>query len=272
MNRRQFLQSASAAAILAAHGRLAWGFADAAAAKRDPRILGLRLRTGRPLADMRSFYHERLGLPLSDGPADSLTFGAGRTSITFVPAEPALGAPFYHFAFNIPENKIRSAHDWQRERTPLDRLSADLRDPAMPEDVVHFRHWNAHSVFFWDPAGNLVEYIARHDLRNAEPGAFTTRDLLYASEIAFITGDVGGTAKAMQRQLGLEQYRNGDDDFRALGDEHGLLLVIRTGRRWGYDKSAARPTAVFPTVAEIRGAKGGRVAVPEHPYEISVRA
>jgi hypothetical protein len=74
----------------------------------------------------------------------------------------------------------------------------------------------------------------------------------------------------MRKALQLEQYRNGDDNFRALGDEHGLLLVIIRGRRWGYEEKAP-PTAIFPTVAEIRGAKPTQFAVAGHPYEIVVK-
>jgi catechol-2,3-dioxygenase len=136
--------------------------------------------------------------------------------------------------------------------------------------VVHFRHWNAHSIFFWDPAGNLVEYIARHDLKNSAEGSFSTKDILYASEIGFISDSVTDTASGMKKALGLEQYRNGDDNFRPLGDEHGLLLVINRGRRWGYEQKAP-PTDIFPTIVEIRGAQAVSYSVPNHPYEIAVQ-
>lgn len=272
MNRRQFLKRASALA-LAVHEGLAWSSPKNAAriANNDaPRLLHLRLLTAAPLVKIKAFYHELLGLPLLEEKAGEFTFAGGQTSITFAQAQPEHGEPFYHFAFNIPENKVRSAHDWQKSRTPLDRLNANLRDPAMPEDVVHFRHWNAHSVFFWDPAGNLIEYIARHDLKNSAAGSFSTKDILYASEIGFISEDVTNTAAAMKKALGLEQYRGGDDNFRALGDEHGLLLVIIRGRRWGYEEKAP-PTGIFPTVAEIRGVKSAQFAIASHPYEIFVK-
>jgi catechol-2,3-dioxygenase len=272
MNRRQFLKSAPALA-LAAHEGLALSSPKNAAriaANDAPRLLRLRLLTATPLAKMKSFYHELLGLPLIEEKAGEFTFAGGHTLVTFVQAPPEHGEPFYHVAFNIPENKIRGAHDWQKPRTPLDKLNANLRDPEMPEDVVHFRHWNAHSVFFWDPAGNLIEYIARHDLKNGAAGSFTVKDILYASEIGFISEEVTNTAVVMKKALGLEQYRGGDDNFRALGDEHGLLLVIIRGRRWGYEEKAP-PTGIFPTVAEIRGAKPTQFAVAGHPYEIVVK-
>ncbi len=272
MNRRQFFKSASALA-LAAHGSLALSSPKNAAriANNDvPRLLRLRLLTAAPLAKMKSFYHELLGLPLTEKKAGEFTFAGGQTAVTFAQAQPEYGEPFYHVAFNIPENKILDAHDWQKPRTPLDRINANLRDPDFPEDVVHFRHWNAHSIFFWDPAGNLIEYIARHDLKNGAAGAFSANDILYASEIAFISDDVANTALEMRKALDLEQYRGGDDRFRALGDEHGLLLVMIRGRRWGYEEKA-RPTGIFPTVAEIRGAKPAQFATAGYPYEIFVK-
>ncbi|MGH7601556.1 MAG: VOC family protein [bacterium] len=272
MNRRQFFKSASALA-LAAHEGLALSSPQNAtriATNDAPRLLRLRLLTAAPLAKMKSFYHDLLGLPLIEEKTEEFTFAGGQTAVTFAQAQPEHGKPFYHVAFNIPENKIRGAHDWQKPRTPLDRLNASLRDPEMPEDVVHFRHWNAHSIFFWDPAGNLIEYIARHDLQNGAAGSFSIKDILYASEIGFISEDVTNTALEMKKALQLEQYRGGDGNFRALGDEHGLLLVIIRGRRWGYEEKAP-PTSIFPTVAEIRGTKPTQFAVAGHPYEIFVK-
>jgi catechol-2,3-dioxygenase len=272
MNRRHFLKSASALA-LAAHESLALSSPKNAMRMDNngaPRLLRLRLLTAAPLAKMKSFYHELLGLPLLEARAGEFTLAGGQTAVTFAQALPEHGEPFYHVAFNIPENKILGAHDWQRSRTPLDRINANLRDPQLPEDVVHFRHWNAHSVFFWDPAGNLIEYIARHDLKNGATGSFSATDILYASEIAFISEDVDNTALEMKKALGLEQYRGGDDRFRALGDEHGLLLVMIRGRRWGYEQKAP-PTGIFPTVVKIRGAKTAQFSIAGLPYEIIVK-
>jgi hypothetical protein len=115
-----------------------------------------------------------------------------------------------------------------------------------------------------------MEYIARHDLKNSAAGAFSAKDILYASEIAFISEDVTNTALEMRKALELEQYRGGDDRFRALGDELGLLLVIIRGRRWGYEEKAP-PTGIFPTFAEIRGAEPAQIAVAGYPYEILVK-
>ena len=159
--------------------------------------------------------------------SERLTIDAGLTRITFLKSAETDAKPFYHFAFNIPENKILAAHQWQKERCPLLPIPERLRNGKYPDDVVNYSHWNAHSVFFFDPAGNVVEYIARHDLKNAGSGDFGSDDILYASEIAFVVEDVTATAAILKDVAGVVQYRGASDEFAAIGDEHGLLLVMK---------------------------------------------
>jgi len=274
MDRRRFLGWASnAGAFFAAHG-LAIAQAPPIASKpmptSHPLILRLELRTIAPLAELREFYHRLLGLRMIDDLADRISFAAGETVVTFLPAAPNEGQPFYHFAFNIPENKIEAAWNWQKERTPLLPIPARLRDAKYPDDVVNYAHWNAHSIFFFDPAGNVVEYIARHDLENSAPGGFGPADILYASEIAFVSDDVLNLASQFKDLAGMGQYRGGDENFTALGDEQGLLLVMKRGRVISFDAPEKKAVSIFPTTARVRGAPAGRHAVGGHPFELSV--
>jgi len=238
--------------------------------KTDPRILGLQLLTSAPLAKMKEFYHQSLGFPILDEADGRLTIGAGKTHVAFISAARDDGSPFYHFAFNIPENKLLGARTWQKKRTELLPIPARLRDPNYPDDVVDFNHWNAHSIFFFDPAGNVVEYIARHDLKNACEGAFDVNDILYASEIGLVVDDVPAAAAKLKEVVGVDQYRGGDDQFTALGDEHGLLLVMKRGRVVSFDAKEKKAVGVFRTLADIRGAKSVRHVVSSYPYEINV--
>ncbi len=293
-DRRRFLAGALAsAALVGLHRLLAWAepAGGSATVRREapgPRILALELLTAAPLAAMKAFYNDTLGLRVVAEGEDRLTIGAGRTRITFVAARPdaagdpdaarpdAAGGPdtarpFYHFAFNIPENKILAARAWQLERSPLMPIPERLRDPAFPDDVVDFSHWNAHSIFFLDPGGSVVEYIARHDLRNATPGAFGPDDILYASEIALVVDDVAATARTLRGVVGAEQYRGGDDRFIAIGDERGLLLVVRRGRTLNFHpEDPSKAARVFRTAATVRGARRAKHSVSGFPYEISL--
>jgi catechol 2,3-dioxygenase-like lactoylglutathione lyase family enzyme len=235
-----------------------------------PRILSLELLTAAPLAAMKDFYHGKLGLRVTDERDDRLTIAGGATPITFVRPTTEPASPFYHFAFNIPQNKIRAARDWQRQRGELLPIPPALRDPAYPDDVVNYSHWNAHSVFFFDPAGNVVEYIARHDLTNDAPGNFTSEDILYASEIAFVTDDVAATSAKLKEVAGAEQYRGASDQFAALGDERGLLLVMKRGRVISFDAPQKKAVDVFRTSARVRGARRATHHFAEFPYELVV--
>ena len=242
-----------------------------AGAQAEPRILSLRLLTAAPLEKMKAFYHKTLGLTVLKEDSNELTIGGGATPITFVGAKPDQGNPFYHFAFNIPENKLLDARAWQLERTELLPIFPRLRDPDFPDDVVNFSHWNAHSVFFLDPAGNVLEYIARHDLSNRADGPFSKKDILYASEIAFVVDDVSAMSSGLQETFELDQYRQGGDSFRALGDELGLLLVFGRGRNMSFGYDEPKLADVFPTSALIRSEPATKYTARDFPYEITSR-
>jgi catechol-2,3-dioxygenase len=218
-------------------------------------ILQLRLQTHR-LTDLRAFYREKLHFPIREETSDSVTFQVGTTSLTFVQAPENVSRPFYHFAFNIPENKLPGATQWLAERTPL----------AASGKVYHFPNWNAHAVYFYDPAGNLGELIARHDLPNARDGAFVADDILCASEIGLVVKDVPAAVQALQTRLGLPTYREGSPVFQPVGDEHGLLIVAQEGRPW-MDRAAA----IFPTAVTLHGAHAGNCDLAGYPYTVEIR-
>src|SRR5262245_40323788 len=63
------------------------------------------------LAEQRTFYADVLGVPVVDDPSGAATILAGGTRITFTAASGG-PPPFYHFAFNIPENKFQLGKAW----------------------------------------------------------------------------------------------------------------------------------------------------------------
>lgn len=272
LDRRQVLATASA--FLAAHHALATEDPKPIASTRGdgdrPLILSLTLWSAASLESMKKFYHQSLGLPIVEDQPKQLTLQAGLTKLTFRPAAADDGKPFYHFAFNIPENKLLSARAWQKERSPLLPIPESLRDRKFPDDVVHYRHWNAHSLFFFDPAGNVVEYIARHDLKNAASGAFTSKDILCASEIAWVVDDVPALSARLKEECGVEEYKGASELFTALGTEAGLLLVMKRGRVISFDSPQKKAVTVFRTEASVRGPKRRTYRVSKYPYEISV--
>lgn len=220
-------------------------------------ILRLRLQT-RKLEEMRRFYTETLQLPLVAQDKNSITLRAGGTELIFYAVE--TGEPYYHFAFNIPENKLAASKIWLKPRAPL------IQRPD-GRDEYFFESWNAHAVYFLDPSGNILEFIARHNLKNAAAGDFSVKDILHASEIALVVDDVAATVTAARAALGALPFSNSlSDQFAALGTDHRLLIVVKRGRQW--NSGHGRAAEVFPVRAVIRGAPEGRLAFPPLDYEV----
>lgn len=263
-SRRDVISTAAgtaAAAIAARAGAAARAFAppagDAAKARRGISSIHLQVAAAR-LDDMRRFYADVLQLPTARAPDGALEVRAGDTQLRFAPV--SSGEPYYHFAFNIPENLLASAKRWLAPRCPL------IRRPD-GGDEYDFRSWNAHAVYFNDPAGNILEFIARHNLRNARDGEFAARDILYASEIALVVDDVTATVRQAAQQLGLDVFAGSiSDAFAAVGDDHRLLIIVKRGREW--NSGHGRTAEVWPVQAALRRAAAGPLESVELQYRV----
>lgn len=267
IGRREFLAGA-AGAWLAAHApgvmegaRLIQNSAPSALFRR------VALRT-RKLDALREFYMSMLNLPVASDGAEQIAFDAGATRLEFI-HDDAVESPLYHFAFNIPENQIESCMAWAEKRMEL------VINPGTGRKLVHFPNWNAHSIYFWDPSGNLVEFIARHTLRNARDGEFDSRrDVLCISEVGVVTRDVAGVDAKLTETLGLQRYVPPADgklpnDFRAMGDENGLFIVVRRNRRWFMTAAGAQP---FPAEVEVVCERQGEFALADTLCRVKSRA
>ncbi|MCZ6574658.1 MAG: hypothetical protein O7C98_16010 [Planctomycetota bacterium] len=218
------------------------------------RFAHLKLHTHR-LDEQRAFYSKTLGLPVVAESKQSFTIEAGGTTLEFEQASDQ-AAPFYHFAFNIPENKLAKAKQWLIPRCPL------LRDSWTGADELFFEAWNAHATYFHDPAGNIVEFIARHTLQNARGGAFGVEDILYASEIGLV-GDQEQLGEQIMGALGVRRYHHSP---MFVGDEHGLFVLAPVGRPWIPERVKA--AAVFPAEVTVAGHGRQSLECDGHPYRI----
>lgn len=186
----------------------------------------LCLRTARLEANLE-FYTEVLQLPLL---AKGLHYGVVQVGASQLMWE-ATGAkeePFYHFAFDIPRNQLSAAAEWLAPR--LDLLTQDGKCEFAFED------WNATSVYFHDPAGNIVELICRHNLDNDNDEAFSNRQILRISEIGWPVSATHPAPPSMESEL--EAWRD-YGAFKALGAETGLVLLVPEGRGWLPTRRAA---------------------------------
>ncbi len=243
-------------------GAAAWAGSETAAdrdaaarARRPVEFLELELRCHR-IDEQRVFYRDALGLD-TRREGSALVVQAGSSRLRFVPAENG-SEPMYHFAFMIPENKLDRAIDWMRGRSPL----RPNRDGGV---VFHFRRWNAHSIYFFDPAGNLAELIAHHELPNAAAGDFSSRDILFACEIGLVAPDLGVLLAEIDQRLGLGPFFAASDSFAPVGDRHGLFICVKERRIWLATDLAA---ATYPVDVTLRGTGEEIIELADLPFRI----
>lgn len=209
------------------------------------------------LPAQRDFYANILELPVTLDSA-TLEVQAGKTVLRFTQA-PSEFIGAYHFAFNIPENQYQSAKRWITSRLSL------LQDKSGTEDFKS-QSWNSTSLYFLDAAGNILEFIARYDLRNAATGEFNASQILNVSEIGLPSEDVVALADQLCTGLGLSVYKQEPNEtFTPVGDDDGLLILPVKDRIWMPDSGV--PAKLLPV--KVKGEANGREwDVRGVPYEI----
>ena len=209
------------------------------------------------LPAQRDFYADILELPVRLDSA-ILEVKAGRTVLRFTQA-PSEFMGAYHFAFNIPENQYQAAKQWITSRISI------LRDKTGQEDFES-TNWASTSLYFLDAAGNVLEFIARHNLQNATAGDFNSSQILNVSEIGLPSEDVIELANQLVTQLGLSVFKQEPNEtFTPVGDDNGLLILPVKDRIWMPDSGV--PAKLLPV--KVSGEANGREwEVRGVPYEI----
>lgn len=173
----------------------------------------------------KAFYTQVLGLDISVETNNSISFTVGTSTLSFELEEDTKA--FYHFAFNIAENKLEEAMQYiEQKDVPI----LDFKG----EQFADFTDWNARSFYFHDNNMNIVELIARYDLGYTTNQPFDENALKEISEIGFVVDDVKLAANKLQMQYSMQLFSKGPEkeDFMVLGDDRGLILLSATDRGW----------------------------------------
>jgi catechol-2,3-dioxygenase len=173
----------------------------------------------------RKFYEETLGMRILDADGSSLKIAAGFSLLIFNKTENK--KPYYHFAFNIPANQFEEAHAWASQRVQL--------LPVTPGNTIaDFKNWNAKAFYFYDNNRNIVEFIARFDLNNASNKPFNGSSVFSVSEIGIVTDNAKVDSRKIMEEYGLNYFfrQPPQDDFVAVGDDNGLLIIVDNNRNW----------------------------------------
>ncbi|WP_415854607.1 VOC family protein [Sinomonas sp. G460-2] len=199
------------------------------------------------LARAESFYGSVLGLPTihDDG---ALTIRAGSSLLTL--REGPIGPGRQHLAFTIPRLLFDGAKQWAIDRVRL------LCDDEGKDEFEASSHWNARSLYFEDPDGNILEFIIRRDIVDNRGGQFRPERIQSISEIGVAAEDVPGTTSQVESVLGITGYGGGASAFQPVGDLEGLLILVAPGRHWFPTKT---PNAAGRLTVHIAGRSAGTI-------------
>ena len=203
------------------------------------------------------FYSRVLDLPVKRSDT-KVEVHIGTTNLIFTQAEPGFDGA-YHFAFNIPANQLAAAIQWSSGRFPL------LHDDTGKE-IFDSKSWNSDSVYFKDAAGNVLEFIARHEMKNTVDGDFDNTQILNVSEIGLPSENVVGLANDLCTKLRLSIFRQEPNEtFTPIGDNDGLFILPIKDRIWMPQSGV--PARLLPV--RVKGnANGKEWEVHGMPYEI----
>ncbi|MFE3870787.1 VOC family protein [Flavobacterium sp. ZS1P70] len=171
------------------------------------------------------FYNAVIGLKTISKTNSGISFIAGSTKLTFRTSENI--EPIYHFAFDIPNNKLIESFLWIENKT-------EILDVIPPDKIANFYNWNAKSFYFYDNNGNILEFIARYDLDNASEKPFDGSSVLSISEIGLVTKNVSQLSDEFCKKYNLSIFPKQPklDKFIVLGTDTGLFILVEENRDW----------------------------------------
>jgi catechol-2,3-dioxygenase len=172
----------------------------------------------------RAFYTGVLQLAELPPAEEGIALAAGRTRLTFRAAQ-AGEQPRYHFAFSVPFARFDAARRMVAAHTPL--IAAD------GDEVIVHASWDAVAFYFRDPAGNIVECIARRVEPTHTPQTPHPLGIGSVCEVGLVVNDVPALTTRLRNALTVTPFRGSEGaTFTALGDEEGLLIVVQREREW----------------------------------------
>jgi hypothetical protein len=178
---------------------------------------------------LKRFYGNTLELKIINQATDQFTVEIGDSSLTFQQTDkPA----FYHFAINIPGNQFSMMRYWIADRLTLNREEG--------RDEVYFPSFDADSMYFEDPAGNIVELIGRR--KRDLFGELSPASFLNISEVGLVTPTVGLVGEQLQ-DFGIPLRSGTQVDSKALnflGREDSYIVLVPPNRRWYFSKKLAK--------------------------------
>jgi catechol-2,3-dioxygenase len=193
----------------------------------------IALHTAASIAEMQAFYTQTLGFALLNANTDGFEVQIGDSRLAFHTTHLVGKQPFYHFACNIPVNKVEEAEKWLFAKN-IAPIAIPVNEDEEPTNIAEFENWNARACYFLDPAGNIVEFIARLDSKYTSLKPFAVDSLISISEIGLACANAKIYAQELREKYDLTSFTKqaNNENFWALGADNGLFVISTTARTW----------------------------------------
>ena len=200
-------------------------------------IILVKLQTNQ-LNAMKFFYESILGFKVVEEAHNKFTIQTGLTAVTFSD-ERVIKNPFYHFAFDIPSNQFNNAKEWIKQKVQLSTENDN--------DEVYFESIKAKSLYFEDPAGNIVEFISRLEDSPKSNLPFTIDSVIKMSEMSLVVEDTVAVANELKKMALFKRDQQpvlpNSLSFIGTRKHPVYLLLVSPKRRWFFSKKEA---VVYP--------------------------
>ncbi len=177
------------------------------------------------LQELRGFYENVLEFQITEAGDHYFQMDIGESKLVF---KESGHASLYHFAINIPGNQYTLAKLWAKERVLLNREDG--------LDDIYYARFDADAFYFEDPAGNVIEFIARRHVDKWSD--FTIESLLNVSEVSITTPFVKEVGEQLQA-LGISVSGHVSiepEELNFLGRKDTFILLVPPKRRWYFSK------------------------------------
>lgn len=193
------------------------------------------------LKALQRFYANVLELDITERSDESFTVKIGTTDVTFQLSDEKAR---YHFAINIPGNQFVIMKYWIQDRLTLNKTGG--------LNEIYYSSFDADSMYFEDPAGNLIELIGRR--KRDLFGSLTKEAFFDVSEVALITPNVSEIGEALQ-DFGIP-LRHGSEvnpkevNFLGMGDSY--IVLAPSPWKWSFSDKKTRTYPVEMTLRDDR--------------------
>ncbi|WP_277583996.1 glyoxalase [Psychrobacillus antarcticus] len=205
------------------------------------------------LKQLQGFYGNVLEIPIDESTDEYFQLTIGTSTLIFRLSELQTS---YHFAINIPGNQFTLAKHWAKERVLLNRENS--------LDETYYARFEADAIYFEDPAGNVIELIAR---RNVDKWSdFSIESLLNLSEVSITTPFVEEAGEKL-KEIGIPVYGHVQiepEELNFLGKKDTFILLVPPNRQWYFSRRMSETSPleiVLEDGKEILVNREGKIAI-----------